>query len=216
LALVIDEAHYLWPQRYYHNTTPARITWIMTALVNRGVAVALITTQQFFRSLAAIEKTTHWTSDQFKGRIGRYIKLPDVLSRNELEDVAGVLLPGVNTDSIRALARYAESSGQYLGAMDSIPDTAKYFSESEGRHEVEFKDVERAIRESVTPSDEALKVAFESASQRPRRRVSKVFAAPVQTDFERYATPLPGGRISAHSAAPARQIAPREVEMTSG
>jgi hypothetical protein len=216
LALVIAEAHYLWPQSHFRNTTPGRINWLMTALVNQGVAVALVTTPQFFRSLSAIERVTCWTSDQFKGRIGRYVKLPDALSRDELEDVAGVLLPGVNTDSIRALARYAESSGKYLGAMDAIAETAKYICESDGRQKVEFKDVERAICESVTPSDEALKAAFANATESKRWRVSKVFAAPMQGDFERVATPLPTEEFPARNIAPGRQAKPEKLEMSPG
>ncbi|MGH7980073.1 MAG: hypothetical protein ACREE6_11925, partial [Limisphaerales bacterium] len=198
----------LLPQRHYHNTTPARINWIMTALVNRGIGVALITTPQFFRSLTAIERTTHWTSDQFKGRIARYVELPGVLSRDELEEVASVLLPAGNADSIRAVARYAEASSKYLGAMDAIADTAKYFCELGGRQKVEFKDVERAIRESVTPSDEALKGALAIAAESKRRRVSRAVAAPLQTDCGRDATPLPTERFTARDIAPARQLKP--------
>jgi hypothetical protein len=208
LALVIDEAHYLWPQRHYRNTTPSRINWVMTALVNRGIGVGLITTPQFFRSLTAIEKATHWTSDQFRGRVGRYVKLPDALSRNELEEVATVLLPAGNPDSIRAVARYAESSGKYLGAMDAIAETAKYFCELDGREKIIFRDVERAIRESVTPSDEALKAALADAAETKRRRVSKVIAAPMQADFGRDAAPLQSGGFKARDTAPARQVKP--------
>jgi len=212
LALVIDEAHYLWPsQRYYRASTPSRINWIMTALVNHGVGVALITTPQFFRHLSALEKLTCWTSDQFKGRIGRYVELPAVLSRDELEEVAGVLLPASNADCIRAVARYAESSGKYLGAMDAIADTAKYFCEIDGRQKVEFKDIERSIRESVTPSDEALKAALADASDTKRRRVSKVIAAPLQPDFGRNAAPPQGERFAVRETAPSRQVKPEMV-----
>lgn len=216
LALVIDEAHYLWPQSHYRNTTPGRINWLMTELVNKGVAVALVTTPQFFRSLSEIERVTCWTSDQFKGRIGRYIKLPDVLSREELQEVAGVLLPAGDAKSIRALALYAESSGKYLGALEAVADTAQYFCQSEDRPKVEFRDVERAIRESVTPSDEALKAAFAVSPDTKRRRVSKVVAAPLHGDFQRTATPLPDGDFPRRETAPARQIAPREVETMPG
>lgn len=206
LTLVIDEAHYLWPQSHFRNTTPGRINWIMTALVNHGVGVALVTTPQFFRSLSAIERVTCWTSDQFKGRIARYVKLPDALSRDELEELASALLPAANTDSIRAVARYAESSGKYLGAMDAIADTAKYFCEADGRSKVEFRDIERAIRESVTPSDEALKAALAGAAEEKRRRISRAIATPLQADFERDATPLSNGEFSAREIAPARQF----------
>ncbi|MGH7991029.1 MAG: hypothetical protein ACREDS_12675, partial [Limisphaerales bacterium] len=119
-----------------------------------------------------------------------------------LEELAAALLPAANADSIRAVARYAECSGKYLGAMDAIADTAKDFCESDGRQKVEFTDVERAIRESVTPSDEALKAALASATDAKRRRVSRAFAAPLQTDFQRNATPLSGERSAACDTAP--------------
>ena len=47
LILVLDEAHYLWPQSNYREALPARVNWLMTALVNHDVPVALITTPQF-------------------------------------------------------------------------------------------------------------------------------------------------------------------------
>jgi hypothetical protein len=194
----------------------------MTALVNRGIAVGLITTPQFFRSLAAIEKSTHWTSDQFKGRIGRYVKLPDVLSQDkdeemsQLEEVQRAMLPGVAASAVRAAACYAKGSGKYLGALDAIADTAKYFCESEGRKKVDFKDVERAILESVTPSDEALNAAFTSATQTKHRRVSNVNAMPLQANFERVATSLPREEFPARNTTPARQVTPENAQLSPG
>lgn len=180
LALVIDEAHYLWPQRYYRQTTPARVIWVMS-LVNHGIAVSLITAPQFFRSQKAIEKTSCWTSDQFVGRIGHYEKLPDALSPDDLKSVASVMLPGVSADSVKALTLYAESSGKYLGGMDAIAARARFICQADRRQRVEFRDVKRAIQESVTPSDEALKAAIGSENFPVKRTVTRTFARPLQT-----------------------------------
>jgi histone H3/H4 len=216
LGLALDEAHYLFTNCLRPTSLPTRLNWIMTALVNFKVPVVLITTPQFFRSLSAIERATCWNSDQFKGRIGRYIKLPDALSRDELQEVAGVLLPAADTKSRRALALYAESSGKYLGALEAVADTALYLCESDARREVEFKDVERAIRESVTPSDEALKAALASATETKRQRVSRVTAMASQSEFAHDAAPAPGINSQALEGMPARQMKPEKLEISPG
>jgi AAA domain len=194
LALVIDQAHWLWPQSHYRNTTPSRINWVMM-LVDQGVAVSLIVTPQFFRSKEAIEKTSCWAADQFIGRIGHYEKLPDALSPDDLHAVASVLLPGGNSDSVKALALYAQSSGKYLGGMDAIAERARFICKKDGRQKIEFRDVKRAIQESVTPSDEALKAALANASGQKRRRAASVVATPLQSAFEAPATSLPVEQI---------------------
>jgi len=193
LAIVIDQAHYLWPQSHYRNTTPARINWLM-ALADRGVPVSLISTNQFFLCQKAIEKATCWRSEQFVGRIGHYEKLPDALSPDDLEAVASVMLPGGTTDSIKALVLYAQSSVRYLAAMDAIAARVRFICQSENRQKIEFRDVKRAIQSSVIPSDEALKSAIEGDAQPGRRRVARVVAAQLQGGFQAPALPLPPAR----------------------
>ncbi len=43
LLLVLDEGHYLWPQRNMRKAVPHRINWMLTQLVNMGVPVAVVT-----------------------------------------------------------------------------------------------------------------------------------------------------------------------------
>ena len=68
LMLVIDEAHYLWPQHERIYSTPELINWVNTALVNHQVPVALICTDQFAKIKARVEKQTGGTSEQLKHR----------------------------------------------------------------------------------------------------------------------------------------------------
>jgi len=75
LTLAIDEAHYLFPQTNFREALPNRINWMLTELVNAGVAVALVATPQFTISQKIIEKNTHWASEQLMGRISRYMRL---------------------------------------------------------------------------------------------------------------------------------------------
>lgn len=90
------------------------------------------------------------------------------------------MLSGANEQSIKALVLYAQSSGKYLGGMDAIAARARFISQSERRERAEFGDVKRAIQESVTPSDEALKAAIGASQRTSRRQVASVFAAPLQ------------------------------------
>jgi AAA domain-containing protein len=214
LALVIDEAHYLWPQSHYRNTTPVRINWLMTALVNHGVAVSLVTTPQFFRSQQAIEKATCWTSEQFIGRIGHYEKLPDSLSTDDLTKVALALLPGGSADSVKALVLYAQSSRKYLAGIDAIVTRARFTCQKDGRQKVEFRDVKRAIQESVIPSDTALTGAIESVSTVQRKRVARVFAEPLQEDSRPSESSLPVGRLRRRTVRPALAAETTETEFT--
>src|SRR5690606_33805829 len=92
LLLILVEAHYCWPTSNSRFACPSRVTWLMTALVNQRVPVALISTEQFLRTQKVMEARTHWTSEQFTGRIGHYEKLPNNLTTEDLAKVAKALL----------------------------------------------------------------------------------------------------------------------------
>jgi histone H3/H4 len=156
LAVVFDEAHYLWPNSHYRLARPNRINWIMTALVNHGVPVALVTTPQFIRTQKEVERKSSWTSEQFIGRIGHYERLPDRLSQNDLAKVARALLPEGDRKSIETLIAYAEASAKYLAGIDYAVRRARYLAAKENRNAVSFTDIKLAIQENVIPSDSAL------------------------------------------------------------
>jgi hypothetical protein len=173
------------------------------AMVDRGVAAAIVTTPQFFRSQQAIEKATCWTSEQFIGRIGHYEKLPDALSNDDLTAVATALLAGGSADSIKALVLYAQSSLKYLAGIDAIVTRARFICQKDGREKIEFRDVKRAIQESVIPSDTAFANAICQTTNPARKRVAKVFATPVQRGFSTPEIPLPVERIPSRGVRPA-------------
>ncbi len=141
LMLVIDEAHNCWPGHSYRNARPSRICWLMTALVNCNVPVALVVTPQFFRSQKVCEERIGWASEQFVGRIGDYIKLPVELSIEDLRAVARAHLPEGDATSIEALALYAGSSQKYLAAIEHAVKKARYLAGQAGRkgcHRIRF------------------------------------------------------------------------------
>lgn len=197
LMVCFDEAHYLWPKTNYQDVVPVRVNWIMTALVNNDVPVALVTTPQFMRTQKAVERRSCWTAEQFTGRIGHYQKLPDSLSEADLGAVARTLLPGGSKMTIEVLVRYAQGSAKYLAGIGSVVDRARYLARKEGQTDVACSLVQRAIKESVIPSDTALFNAM-SEPEKPNRKARRIaVAGPLQEPFRGSETtarrPIAGG-----------------------
>lgn len=208
LILVFDEAHYCWPTNDYRYALPGRINWIMGALVNQGVPVALITTPQFIKTQKIVEARTQWTSEQFIGRVGHFQKLPQSLSEDDLKNVALSLLPGADAKSIEILVRYAQGSAKYLAGIESAVRRACYLAAREQRQAVNRADIKRAIQESVIPSDNALAQALAEPEKRPRRRVDFVSVKePLTADFSDRAPERISGGIRANSPRIGREAA---------
>jgi hypothetical protein len=146
LTLVFDEAHYLWPQNGQRFAMPARVNWIMTALVNRGVPVALVTTPQFHKARERVEKLTGWASEQFIGRIGHLEKLPTDVAQRDLLAIARLQLPGAGKRACEALAAYAEISKKHLASIEAISKRAHWLAEQAGRV-LSDEDVRTAMKE---------------------------------------------------------------------
>lgn len=160
LMLIFDESAYLWPTGLdRHRTLPRRISWIMTALVNRGVPVAFIGTPQFTQGQKFAEKHG-WNSGQLIGRILEYKRLPDTLSEADLRGVARAQLSEATEVGIRLLAAYAKHTKRFLAGIDAVVKHARYAAKKEGRVNVVTSDLQKAVKESVLPSDTALRKAL--------------------------------------------------------
>lgn len=180
LLLCFDEAHYLWRQVNYRWALPSRVNWIMTACVNHGVPVALVTTPQFLRAQELVRGSTCWNSDQLTGRIRHYAKLPDHLSEKDLASVARNLLPEGDSKSIAFLVKYAQASLKYLAAIESVVCRARYIVAKAGRNEVTREDIKRAMQESIIPSDSTLAMALAEPPKTGLRGSRKTRAMPLQ------------------------------------
>ncbi len=178
LMLVIDEAHYLWPQYQRSYTSPELIDWVNTALVNHNVPVALICTDQFAKLKTRVEKQTGWTSQQLEHRVRRYKKLPSTRCRQDLEAAAARLLSltwnlqeqklitigaDPHPDLIRVVVGYALTCKMRLPAVAKTVEEARYQARKAGRSHVIATDIRTAILEYQIPSDQALQNAFQSA-----------------------------------------------------
>jgi hypothetical protein len=187
LMLVIDEAHYLWPQYHRSESSPELVDWINTALVNYNVPVALVCTDQFAKLKARVEKRTGWTSEQFEHRVKRYERLTSTPTKQDLEAVAAKLLarkwdaremkwnragPVPNPDFIKMIVGYALTCKMRLPAVAATVEEARYQARKAGRSNIIATDIRTAVLEYQIPSDEALRNAFQSAGPSARPAVA--------------------------------------------
>jgi hypothetical protein len=181
LMLVIDEAHYLWPQYQRSYSSPELIDWVNTALVNHSVPVALICTDQFAKLKARVEKQTGWTSEQLEHRVKRYRKLSSTPTKEDLIIVATKLLalkwnsleqqwnelgPAPHRDFVRMVVGYALTCKMRLPAVVVTVEEARYQARKAGRAHIVATDIRTALLDYQIPSDEALQQAFESPQNR--------------------------------------------------
>lgn len=180
LMLVIDEAHYLWPQHERSHSNPELVDWVNTALVNHKVPVALICTNQFAKLKARVEKRTGWTSEQFEHRVKRYKKLSAIPTKGDLEAVAARFLamrwnsheqkwnsvgPAAHRDFIKMVVGYALTCKMRLPAVAATIEEARYQARKSGRSHLVATDIHNAILGYQIPSDEALQQAFRSGEK---------------------------------------------------
>ena len=183
LMLVIDEAHYLWPQYQRSYTSPELIDWVNTALVNHNVPVALICTDQFAKLKARVEKRTGWTSEQFEHRVKRYRKLPSTPTKEDLQRVAAKLLAvkwnareqtwniagaAPNPDYIKMIVGYALTCKMRLPAVAATVEEARFQARENGRSEVIATDIRSALFDHQIASDEALQQTFDPPRDLPK------------------------------------------------
>ena len=189
LMLVIDEAHYLWPQHERSHSNPELVDWVNTALVNQKVPVALICTDQFAKLKARVEKRTGWTSEQLEHRVKRYKKLSSTATKADLEAVAAKLLairwnsdeeewnaagPKPDPDFIKMVVGYALTCKMRLPAAADTIGEARHQARKHGRSVIAATDIRAALLDYQIPSDEALQQAFEPPEKRPQLAISTV------------------------------------------
>jgi len=187
LMLVIDEAHYLWPQHERSHSNPELVDWVNTALVNHHVPVALICTDQFAKLKARVEKRTGWTSQQFEHRVKRYKRLPSHPTKGDLEAVAAKLLavrwnadeqewnvagPKPPRDFVTMIVGYALTCRMQLPAVSDTITEARYQARKHGRLAVTAIDLRNALLDYQIPSDEALREAFDGATKPARGQIT--------------------------------------------
>lgn len=195
IMLVLDEAHFLWPQKNILIANPVRLNWVRTELIDKGIAVVLITTPQAWKNdRARTIKNTGWAFEQFEGRVTHSERLPAELSVEDLKNVAKSMFPSLNNASLKYLAGMAMTTHEYLGALDAVAHRARwYWAEREGRTDVSFKDINNAVKERLaigTPSASSQEGPRKAKGRVNRQVASNRLEVPLQSRFRPLETGL--------------------------
>jgi hypothetical protein len=213
--LVIDEAHFLWPQRNMRKSSPRHIEWVRASLANYGVPVIMVATHQFTKAQQQVEKHTNWESAQLVGRIAFCAKLPDRLEPSDIEAVARFHLPEAEAHTISFLVDYVIASKKHLASIDHGVKAARHEARKAGRSAVTHKDVLIGFNNTVLPSDAALAHAGHVSPIGPRKSQRNASAATLQQPCETISKPLPerdrGESLTVKSERRFRRSAPTSL-----
>lgn len=145
IMLVFDEAHYLFPQYKDTRSSPRRINWMLTEIVNKGIPAAIISTPQFDTTQKAIVGGSGWASEQLDGRIAFRLDLPATLPESDLKAIARHHLPDAPKELIELLGAYARRSGKFIAGLEAVAKRARYLAHKDGREMPNGKDLETAM-----------------------------------------------------------------------
>ncbi len=121
LMLVLDEAHFLWPQSgRSERAAPKRLDWLRTALVDFGVPVALISTPQYFANACDRFLKGGWNAGQILRRVMRTARLPDTLCPADAIKLAGAYFPGMPDALLKRVAGTAILSAGHLTTFSHL------------------------------------------------------------------------------------------------
>jgi len=174
LLLILDEAQFIWPQSLRPQTPPERVNWLISALLNSGVSVALIASHDFTRLLRNVEhKCPVFGSEQFHGRLRHRVKLPDALSESDLLKIARAIMPEASEAMTMLLVGHALKAKGRIAAIESAVTRARFFAAEDARSITTFADVEAALIEAGTASrDHRERVAAQPPTPRGARSPS--------------------------------------------
>jgi hypothetical protein len=216
LMLVIDESHNLWPAAERVYTSPELIDWVDTALVNSGVPVALICTDQFAKRKTRVEKQTGWTSEQFIHRTHRYHKLDaEKLTERDIQAVTRNLLSmrwdekaeswiydasiKPEIEAVDLISAYAFPHSLPLPSVRSIIEEARFLAHNgDGRDIVLLCDVASAV-DSQQVSDLTARNAFRPGSKEGGGEKTKPLRKPLAMRPAQSADARPASRQTSHS-----------------
>ncbi|MGI8436311.1 MAG: AAA family ATPase [Chthoniobacterales bacterium] len=155
LMLVLDEAQFAWPQKYSRpQGVPTRMQWIKTAF-DSGTPIALVGLPEFSQWQELYVKKTLWRDSQFVRRTNRHIRLPEVLSQDDLMKITKAVHPKGDAASWNLLAGCAEASlKKQASAITETFISALDLAEEDGRSEVTYDDIEAAVSFAFPSSEE--------------------------------------------------------------
>jgi len=150
LFLLLDEAHFLAPMNFTETTSPHRLNWVRTEVVDRHLPLAISVTPQAFKgAIDRFVNKTRYDMTQFFGRDFLPCVLPEVLSEADLIAVARIHFPMLGDNALGYIANEARLSQNYLQAVEAIARYTRFLAGKRGGA-VRLKDVETAVSEVLS------------------------------------------------------------------
>jgi len=179
LLLVIDEAHFAFSQSRRMSSRPELIDWIDTAIVNRGVGLALVTTPQFIVCMTRAADQVEWNYRQFRRRVKRWVELPKTNTEADIKAVVQKVFKNAGAQMVSLIVGYALLSKRDLSAVGDVADEVRAMLGSDDLSKATLRQVHRAIHEYLLPSDKTFLEGMAAARSQVRRGRKTVPATPI-------------------------------------
>jgi hypothetical protein len=175
LMLVIDESHFVFNQSQRIYSRPELVDWIDTAICNRKIPLALVSTPQFMVCMTRAATQVDWNYRQFRRRVRRYVKLPAKNTPHDIEAVIRSVLPGAPNSAIKQVLSYVHLTRRDLSAVGDVVDEIKAMQGQDVLTKVTYEQVTQVIDEHLVPSEKNFVEAIQEAAHKsaPTRRRHK-------------------------------------------
>jgi hypothetical protein len=182
VLLILDEAQYIWPQSLRPQTPPERANWLISALLNSGVPVALVASNDFTRMMENVRlKCPVAGLEQFSGRLSLRTRLPDNLAEDDLFKIVHAVMPEASVPVAMLLVGHALKAKGRISAIEAAVTRGRFFAERDGRP-VNFDDIDRAIIESAgTPAPPIRRASAAAPRSRREAIAGAARPAPLET-----------------------------------
>ena len=169
LLLVIDEAHFAFSQSRRMSSRPELIDWIDTAIVNRGVGLALVTTPQFIVCMTRAADQVEWNYRQFRRRVKRWVELPKANTEADIKAVVRKVFKNADAQMVSLIVGYSLLSKRDLSAVGDVADEVRAMLGSDDLSKATLRQVHRAIHEFLLPSDKTFLEGMAAARSQIKR-----------------------------------------------
>ncbi len=181
IGFVLDECHFLLAAKYGRHTTPARLNWFRTRVVDQGLPCAIVTTPQTFNpQMRRYVRATGYDMQQFEGRVSLLVALPETLKKEDMFAVARLHFPRFGEAKLQLIIGAALKSESYLKAVEDIACRARWLGRKRGSESVNLQDVEAAIRDVVPEAADAPQPAAVAPAP-AKRPPAPLIAQPVRS-----------------------------------
>lgn len=147
LFLVFDEAHNLWPAATSRHAVPKRLNFVRDLVLDKArCGCAFVATRQsYHRSREDFLQRTGYAIEQWDGRVGSPLALPEELPNEDLAAVGRHLCPEIGKLELQLLVSLAVASEGYLGRLDRFLHRARFLAREQGRSAPNLQDIEAAV-----------------------------------------------------------------------